>query len=267
MALVTPAHARSRRMAGLGEPALPADSTPDVPTPDLPSSVNDDQLSLFDLTPPPRGRGRWDRCAETDWPAEIRALGERLPAGVRFGTSSWSFPGWAGLVSSSAAHAGRTRAGGPARVRPLPALRHRRHRSQLLRAARRSEDLKRYAAQLPDGFPCCAEGRRRCTPHPRAPGQRSRLRKQGNPNPDFLSAEGFLADVFLAAVHSTSEVTSRAVRARDSARVHAPEARLDPLAFPNQLGRFLEAPPRTCPDSVELRNRGSRHRPPIVVEC
>ena len=29
---------------------------------------------------------------------EVRALGERMPQGLFLGTSSWSFPGWAGLV-------------------------------------------------------------------------------------------------------------------------------------------------------------------------
>jgi len=34
---------------------------------------------------------------------EAREAGRRLPAGVRLGTSSWSFPGWAGLVYAGAA--------------------------------------------------------------------------------------------------------------------------------------------------------------------
>jgi len=29
---------------------------------------------------------------------ELRKLGEQLPAGIHMGTSSWSFPGWAGIV-------------------------------------------------------------------------------------------------------------------------------------------------------------------------
>ena len=31
-------------------------------------------------------------------PSELRALGDRMPPGVFLGTSSWSFPGWSGLV-------------------------------------------------------------------------------------------------------------------------------------------------------------------------
>ena len=29
---------------------------------------------------------------------ELRQLGEQLPPGIHMGTSSWSFPGWAGIV-------------------------------------------------------------------------------------------------------------------------------------------------------------------------
>src|SRR5271170_6894066 len=32
----------------------------------------------------------------------LRALGERLPKEVRLGTSSWSFPGWTGLIYAEA---------------------------------------------------------------------------------------------------------------------------------------------------------------------
>ena len=31
-------------------------------------------------------------------PDEVRRLATRLPAAIRLGTSSWSFPGWTGLV-------------------------------------------------------------------------------------------------------------------------------------------------------------------------
>ncbi len=50
------------------------------------------QLGLFDRQEDERP----DR-AETQR-AELESLRDRLPAKVRFGTSSWTFPGWAGLV-------------------------------------------------------------------------------------------------------------------------------------------------------------------------
>lgn len=57
-----------------------------------------DQLSLFgaDEAPPPRNAAREPAPAVLD--AETRALGAAMPAGLHLGTSSWAFPGWAGLV-------------------------------------------------------------------------------------------------------------------------------------------------------------------------
>ncbi|MEM7755526.1 MAG: DUF72 domain-containing protein [Planctomycetota bacterium] len=43
---------------------------------------------------------------------DVRTLGERLPAGLRLGTSSWSFPGWAGLVYASEASEAKLAQGG-----------------------------------------------------------------------------------------------------------------------------------------------------------
>ncbi|MBM4010017.1 MAG: DUF72 domain-containing protein [Planctomycetota bacterium] len=54
------------------------------------------QLPLF---------GDADTIDPADVPAEIRRLGTELPQRVRLGTSSWSFPGWTGLVF--AARSGR----------------------------------------------------------------------------------------------------------------------------------------------------------------
>src|SRR5215510_14043711 len=55
-----------------------------------------DQLALFDLgpqaEPEPSGVGAARQ------PEEVEALGRRLPQGIRLGGSTWSFPGWAGLV-------------------------------------------------------------------------------------------------------------------------------------------------------------------------
>jgi len=52
------------------------------------------QLSFLD---PGRRDDRAVVTAATPSP-ELRALGAAIPRGVRLGTSSWSFPGWAGLV-------------------------------------------------------------------------------------------------------------------------------------------------------------------------
>jgi uncharacterized protein YecE (DUF72 family) len=51
----------------------------------------------FEPEPAPR-RGRTAPVLPAAPDAEVAALAARLPEGIRLGTSSWSFPGWSGLV-------------------------------------------------------------------------------------------------------------------------------------------------------------------------
>lgn len=53
----------------------------------------DQQLGLFGDEPPSPAV-----VGPAPVPDELRELGPRLSAGLRLGTSSWSFPGWAGIV-------------------------------------------------------------------------------------------------------------------------------------------------------------------------
>jgi len=55
------------------------------------------QFSLFEAPPAPAPKAPPKPEAATPAPG-IAALGDRLPARALLGTSSWSFPGWAGLV-------------------------------------------------------------------------------------------------------------------------------------------------------------------------
>ena len=57
------------------------------------------QLTLFDDEPEPRPDDA-DAAALARVHAEARALAADLPDGVHLGTSSWSFPGWRGIVYS-----------------------------------------------------------------------------------------------------------------------------------------------------------------------
>jgi uncharacterized protein YecE (DUF72 family) len=63
---------------------------------------DDDTPSLFGdaFGPPPARprRARSDATAAADANPSLTALAARLPAGLFLGTSSWSFPGWRGLV-------------------------------------------------------------------------------------------------------------------------------------------------------------------------
>lgn len=57
-----------------------------------------DQVGLFGAPPPPVGPAPVDTAT--------RALAERLPRALRLGTSSWTFPGWNGLVYDRAVRSG-----------------------------------------------------------------------------------------------------------------------------------------------------------------
>jgi uncharacterized protein YecE (DUF72 family) len=85
----------------------------------------------------------------------VRALGAALPARIRLGTSSWSFPGWTGLVY--APYGGKPATEQVLARHGLPAY----AAHPLLRtvsldrtfyAALTAEEFSRYAAQVPEGF-------------------------------------------------------------------------------------------------------------------
>jgi uncharacterized protein YecE (DUF72 family) len=209
--------------------------------------VNDDQLSLFDLTPP---RGRDDRveASEVDWPVEVTTLGARIPPDVRFGTSSWSFPGWAGLVYRRARTQTELSREGLREYSRYPLFGtvgiDRSYYAPLT-----GEDLKRYAAQLPAGFPCCAKVPALYA-SPVMPGTGRDARAVVNP--DFLSADGFIADVVQPSLlHFGGHLGPSVLEIPPV----SPEARLDPAEFADRLGAFLAALPPDFPIAVELRDR------------
>lgn len=62
---------------------------------DLPiAPTRDVQLGLFGDEPAPPAAS----VGPAEVPEALREVSERLPRGLRMGTSSWSFPGWAGIV-------------------------------------------------------------------------------------------------------------------------------------------------------------------------
>ncbi len=215
--------------------------------------MTDDQLSLFPLSPAIRATTtdtKDDGEAEplVDPHADVRALADQLPPTIRFGTSSWSFPGWSGIVYR--------------RPRTQTAL----ARDGLIEYARyplfgtvgidRSyyapltpDDLRRYAAQLPPGFPCCAKVPAMFA-SPVIPG--SGRASPAVANRDFLSADGFLRDVLEPwslwfGGHAGPFVLEIPPM--------PPGERLTPEQFADMLHAFLERLPRRFQVGVELRDR------------
>ena len=216
------------------------------------------QLSLFDTTviaPPADARRRDAMAAIYEEAAQLAA---RLPQGLRLGTSSWSFPGWEGIVYAarrSVQDLARDGLGEYARHPLLTTV----GIDRSFYAPVPDADYARYAAQLPPGFPCVSKA-----PHAivaqtiarGAAGEGGAPAPGGDgvlePNPDFLSAARFV---------------ERHARPLLSAfRGHAgpvllelppigPADRLPPRDFLARLDACLGALPRALRYAVELRER------------
>lgn len=186
--------------------------------------------------------------APEDSAAEFTRLGERVPAGIRFGTSSWTYPGWQGLVY----HQAYPKTGASARMLEEYA------RFPLFRTVGIDSTfytppservLQEYAAHLPGDFPCVAKVWDRITVHTFA---KSRDKTRGGEaNPDFLNAELFLEQVYRPweafGAHAGPLVFEFQTIARS--------AQITGQDFADRLDAFFSQLPRTGQYAVELRNQ------------
>jgi uncharacterized protein YecE (DUF72 family) len=205
----------------------------------------DAQLELFTST----GQGDLRNAAvdPVRVSAEVAGLADRLPRGLRLGTSSWSFPGWVGIVY-----------GGPVTGQHLA-------RSGLAAYARhpllRSVGIDRsfygptglaeytaYASAVPDEFRFLVKAHEALTfPHHACYGVRA-----GEPNPLYLDA-GYARD---AVVGPCLEGLGAKTGAIPFQFPPQPLAELGPAqAFAERLHGFLAALPRGARYAVELRTR------------
>jgi len=115
------------------------------------------QLDLFSKASPQEGE-----VESADPPADVVELASRVPSGVRLGTSSWSFPGWKGLVYRNAApRAALAREGLGAYARH-PLLRTV-GLDRTFYAPIPAEEYARYAAAVPERFRFLVKAAQDCT--------------------------------------------------------------------------------------------------------
>ena len=203
------------------------------------------QLDLFGAPAAPR-------VEAAQFSPEVMDVAGRLPAAIRMGTSSWSFPGWVGLVWS-----GRH----PAEVLSrdgLPAY----ARHPLLRAAGidrtfyaplPAEGFALHAAQVPDGFRFLVKASQLCT----FPSLRVGTGR-GAPqvNPRFLDA-AFARDAVVApAVEGLGDRLGTLLF--QFPPLPRAETR-DPPRFAARLAAFLAALPRGPRYAVEIRDGALLH--------
>lgn len=189
------------------------------------------QLDLFASEP-----------AESLDTAADAALMERVPRHVRFGTSSWTFPGWAGIVYPGRPATADLVERGLEMYAAHPLFRT----VGIDRSYYRPLDqttLSRYADQLPPGFACVSKVWMEVT----SP-VRPRSRAQ---NPKFLDVRHFTEHVLRPLERAFMDHVGPLV-------LEFPPStgqRLGPDDFARRLDVFLQAAPRGFSYAVELRNR------------
>jgi len=178
-------------------------------------------------------------------PESLAAL---LPASIRFGTSSWTYPGWTGQVY----HREYPKTGAAALMLEEYA------RYPLFRTVGIDSTfytppspatLRSYAQHLPPGFPCVSKVWDRITVHTFS---KARDRSRGGEaNPDFLNADLFLEQVYAPCAEHFSGHTGPFVF---EFQTIGRSAKLSAQEFADRLDAFFARLPAEGQYAVELRN-------------
>ena len=187
-------------------------------------------------------------AAGTPGLVEFERLRTHIPPLVRFGTSTWNYPGWRGLVyhddygpKGSAAKMLREYAAfplfgtvgvdssyyGP----PTEAV------------------LRSYAEQLPAGFPCVSKVWSQITVHTFTKAQDPD--RAGKANPDFLNPDLFLEEIYEPYQRHFSGNTGPFVF---EFQTIAKSSGMGPSRFADRLDEFFSELPREGQYAVEVRN-------------
>jgi uncharacterized protein YecE (DUF72 family) len=181
-------------------------------------------------------------------PAELARLGAALPPEVLFGSSSWNYPGWKGLVYH------RDYAGKGASARMLEEY----ARFPLFRtigidssfyAPPTEEVLRGWAEHLPAGFPCVSKIWQQLTVHTWTKAQNRD--KAGKANPDFLNPDVFHESIYQPYKAWFGGHTGPLVF--EFQQIGA-RGGMTPQRFAERLDEFFRAIPNDLPYAVEVRN-------------
>lgn len=209
-----------------------------------------DQLDLFgNPTPAPAARSRRP-VAPRQHPPELAALAARLPAGLRLGTSSWAFTGWADLVYAAEYPQQRLSREGLGAYAAHPLLRTV-GVDRSYYAPPSADEFAAYAAAVPADFRFLVKAHEACTiavypRHARYGAQR------GQPNPVFL-------DVGYASEHVVGPTVAGLGERLGPILFQFSPTDVDALGgprwFAERVHRFLCGLPRGPLYAVEIRNR------------
>ncbi|HET7427326.1 MAG TPA: DUF72 domain-containing protein [Gemmatimonadales bacterium] len=177
---------------------------------------------------------------------ELRALALRAPAHVRFGASSWNYPGWRGLVYHRDYHGRGASARMLEEYAAFPLFRTVGIDSSFY-APPTEEVLGGYARALPPGFPCVSKVWNQLTVHTFAKAQDKA--RAGQRNPDFLNP-----DVFLEAVYQPYQQYFAEHAGPFVFEFQTIGRGMTSDEFAGRLDEFFGALPREGQYAVEIRN-------------
>jgi uncharacterized protein YecE (DUF72 family) len=204
-----------------------------------------DQLALFAFEPEPEPDRKSVRAASQS--EEIEALGRELPREIHLGGSTWSFPGWAGLVYDRAYTPSKLAREGLAAYARHPLLRavgvDRTHYSPV-----EAVELAQYRNVVPEDFLFLVKAHEACT-LARFPEHARYGSQRGQENPLFLDPH-YATDQVVAPFAEGIGIGSGALLFQ-----FAPQSLGAPADFAERLHAFLSALPLGPVYAVELRNR------------
>ncbi|GAA4329118.1 hypothetical protein GCM10023144_15560 [Pigmentiphaga soli] len=218
------------------------------------------QASFFadEPAPAPRKKPRAGGVPPAEPSAAVRELAAALPPGLYLGTSSWSFPGWNGLVYGAEASESLLAREGLAAYAQHPLLRSvsldRGFYAPLTR-----EQYARYASQVPDGFRFVVKAPNLVTDAV----LRGERGVPAGPNPSFLDA-ALAAECFVApCVEGMGDKAGPLVFQFPPL---PPEVLADPAGWVARLEAFLAAlPPLPAADGHRRPFYAVEFRDPQVV--
>jgi uncharacterized protein YecE (DUF72 family) len=209
------------------------------------------QLSLFAGAPAPakpRGAGKSIEPAPLD--ENLVSTAAALPAAVRLGTSSWSFPGWTGIVYAGSHSENLLARNGLAAYAHHPLLRCVGIDRTYYRPVD-AETFTAYRAEVPDGFRFVVKAHEDLT-LPRFPSHPRYGARSGRENPRYLDAAHARDAVVAPAVEGLGEALGPIVFQFSPEHPRGAE---DARRFAERLESFLAALPRGPLYAVELRTR------------
>jgi len=181
-------------------------------------------------------------------PGILDRLRRAIPPNVHFGSSTWTYPGWKGLVYSRDYPA--TRAGAEmleeyARFPLFSTV----GIDSTFYAPATEKVLRAYAEVLPPGFRCVSKVWDRITVHTFAEARDTR--KAGERNPDFLNADLFANEVWAPFVEHFAAHTGPFIF---EFQTIARQDKVSPQEFAGRLDDFLDKLPAEGRYAVEVRN-------------